>query len=160
MALSSGAVVTRCVSIQSRRHNAPDVSSTSSPSSSCRPSAVPWYRRVISATKLGARLSALSAVAAHVTTVPASAISFFKNGVDRGVVVATICGCSPRRSANCSMSQVRCGWRHLATSSHHAASNCGPRRLSGSSAENTWAIAPDGQIICPFDGSKRGRSLA
>ena len=40
---------------------------------------------------------------------------------------ATICGCSPSRSANCSMSQVRCGCRHLGTSSHRAASNCGPR---------------------------------
>ncbi len=110
--------------------------------------------------KVGARFAALSAVAARVTTVPASASSFFNSGIGRGVVVATICGAAPSLSANCSMSHVFCGCRHLATSSHQAASNCGPRRPSGSSAENICAIAPDAQISCPFDGSKRGRSPA
>jgi hypothetical protein len=38
---SSGHTLTRCASIQSRRHRLPDVSSTISPKSSCRPSAVP-----------------------------------------------------------------------------------------------------------------------
>ena len=46
---------------------------------------------------------------------------------------------SPSRRPNCSMSQVSCGRCHLASSSNQAASNCGPRRLSGSSAENTCA---------------------
>ena len=41
---------------------------------------------------------------------------------------------------------------------HQAASNCGPRRLSGSSAENICAMAPEGQMSWPFDGSKCGRS--
>ena len=38
----------------------------------------------------------------------------------------------------------------MASSSHHAASNCGPRSESGSSEEKTWAIAP-------FDHSRRLR---
>src|ERR1035438_1944784 len=40
-------------------------------------------------------------------------------------------------------------WCHLASSSAQAAVNCGPHRLSGSSAENTCATAPF------FDCSRR-----
>ena len=43
------------------------------------------------------------------------------------------------------MSQVVFGVRHLASSSHQAASNCGPRKLSGSSAEKAARSAPFGQ---------------
>ena len=63
----------------------------------------------------------------------------------RGVVVTTHCGSEPSRSANCSLSQARSGRRHLHSSSHQAASNWGPRRLSGSSAANICAIVPLGQ---------------
>ncbi len=34
--------------------------------------------------------------------------------------------------------------------------NCGPRKLSGSSAEKSCATAPFGQVTCRFDGSKLG----
>jgi O-acetyl-ADP-ribose deacetylase (regulator of RNase III) len=40
------------------------------------------------------------------------------------------------------MSQVSWAWRHLPSSSAQAASNCGPRNESGSSAEKAWATAP------------------
>ena len=43
------------------------------------------------------------------------------------------------------MSQVSRPFFHLASSSTQAASNCGPRRLSGSCAENTCATAPFSQ---------------
>ena len=66
----------------------------------------------------------------------------------------------PMRRPNCSMSQVRSGARHFATSSHQAAANCGPRRLSGSSAENICATDPFGHTICCLDGSNLGRSPA
>ncbi len=62
-------------------------------------------------------------------------------------------GRSPRRSPNCSMSKVASAWRHLASSSHQAAANCGPRRLSGSSAENACATAP----LRPFEPPARRR---
>ena len=70
----------------------------------------------------------------------------------RGVVVTTHCGSGPSRSANCSVSQARSGRRHLHSSSHQAASNWGPRRLSGSSAANICAIVPLGQTqLVPGD---------
>ncbi len=40
------------------------------------------------------------------------------------------------------MSNTSCAFFHLAASSHQAAENCGPRRLSGSSDENASATAP------------------
>jgi hypothetical protein len=42
------------------------------------------------------------------------------------------------------MSQAASPFVHFASSSDHAQSNCGPRRLSGSLAENTCATAPFG----------------
>ena len=76
----------------------------------------------------------------------------------RGVVVMTHCGSEPSRRANCSVSQAMSGTRHLQSSSHQAASNCGPRRLSGSSAANIWAIEPLGQTSRFLDASSLGRS--
>ncbi len=51
-------------------------------------------------------------------------------------------GRSPKRSANCSMSHAASAFGHLATSSHQAAANCGPRNRSGSLAERTVASTP------------------
>ena len=48
--------------------------------------------------------------------------------------------------------------RHLQSSSHQAASNCGPRRLSGSSAANIWAMVPLGQTSWLLETSSLGRS--
>src|ERR1700730_12530217 len=82
-----------------------------------------------------------------------SRISF----VGRGVVVTTHLGLSPRRMPNISMSQAS-GYRRLPISSHHAASACGPRRRSGSSAEKVVAVAPLGQVSRRFEGSYWGQS--
>ena len=95
---------------------------------------------------------------ACVTAVVGSAISRLSSAIGRGVVVMTCRGRSPRRSPNCSMSKVASAWRHLASSSHQAAANCGPRRLSGSSAENTCATAPFGHSSRRRDGIQCGRS--
>jgi hypothetical protein len=46
----------------------------------------------------------------------------------------------------------------LAISSAQAASNCGPRKESGSSAENTCAIAPFRHSSLRSDGDQVGRS--
>ena len=56
------------------------------------------------------------------------------------------------------MSNAASAWRHFAISSDHAQQNCGPRRLSGSSAENTCAIWPSGHSSRFRDGSQVGRS--
>ena len=90
--------------------------------------------------------------------VAGSAISRLISAIGRGVVVITCRGRSPRRSPNCSMSKVASAWRHLASSSAQAAANCGPRRLSGSSAENTCATAPFGHSSRRRDGIHAGRS--
>ena len=79
--------------------------------------------------------------------------------IGRGVVVITCRGCSPRRSANCSTSNAASACRHLASSSIQAASNCGPRRLSGSSAENACATAPLLHSTRRRDGIQVGRSM-
>ena len=49
-----------------------------------------------------------------------------------GVVVTTHLGLGPSRSPNARLSQVSWGYCHEASSSHHAASNCGPLSWSGS----------------------------
>ena len=79
-----------------------------------------------------------------VITVPGASSTVLSSGVHCGVVVTTARGMSPRRSANCSMSQAST-FGHFASSSHQAASNCGPRRLSGLLAEKVCATAPFGQ---------------
>ena len=103
---------------------------------------------------------ALARVPARVTAVAGSAISRLSSAIGRGVVVMTCRGRSPRRSPNCSMSKVASAWRHLASSSHQAAANCGPRRLSGSSAENACATAPFGHSSRRREGIQTGRSCA
>ncbi len=56
------------------------------------------------------------------------------------------------------MSKVASAWCHLASSSHQAASNCGPRNCSGSSAEKQRPIAPFGHSSRRRDGIQSGRS--
>ena len=80
------------------------------------------------------------------------------SGIGRGVVVTTWRGRGPSRRPNCSMSQVSCAWRHLPSSSAQAASNCGPRSESGSSAEKAWATAPDGHSRRRSDGCRAWRA--
>ena len=79
-------------------------------------------------------------------------------GAALGVVVTQARGRSPSRSANCSMSQGSRPLRHFASSSHQAASNCGPRIASGSEAENARASAPFGQRrlrVCAIQSGRR-----
>ena len=158
MRASGGALSIRARSIMSRDHRASARSSTIAPSISWRPSRVPPYFSSMARRKSGGRFAALARVVARVTTWAGSAISFFRSASGRGVVVTMTRGHSPRRSPNCSMSQTSCAWRHLAISSHHAASNCGPRRLSGSSAEKTCAMAPLRQTRRRRVASHCGRS--
>jgi hypothetical protein len=99
----------------------------------------------------------LSSVLIRVTRVPASFTSASIKGVARGVVVISWRGLVPSLSANCSMSQVSLACRHLPSSSHQARSNCGPRRLSGSSDENICATAPEGQTSLRRVASNAGR---
>ena len=63
-----------------------------------------------------------------------------------GVVVTTERGCCPSLRAKERLSQVWLGYCHEASSSHQAASNCGPLSWSGSWLENTRACAPLGQV--------------
>ena len=75
-----------------------------------------------------------------------------------GVVVTMDRGCRPRRRANARLSHDSLGYCHDASSSHHAASNCGPRNWSGSWLENTRAKAPLGQVSFRLEGSYVGLS--
>ena len=93
----------------------------------------------------------------RVRTVEGLANSAFKTPTLRGVVVTTCLGFSPILSANCNMSQASSARFHLANSSTQAASNCGPRRLSGSCAEKTCATAPLGQTNRLRPASHSGR---
>jgi len=88
----------------------------------------------------------LAAVAARVVTVPGSAISVFRAAIGRGVVVITSRGSSPSLRPSRSMANTSLGRRQAQNSSHQAAWNCGPRRLSASSAEKAWAVAPFGHV--------------
>jgi len=108
--------------------------------------------------KLSARWAALSLVRDRLSAVAGSLISFFSSAMGRGVVVTTATGLVPRRSAICKFIQASSARGHFASSSHQAASNCGPRRPSGSAAENTCATVPLGQVRRRFDGSNFGRS--
>ena len=80
------------------------------------------------------------------------------SGIGRGVVVTSWRGRAPRRRPNCSMSKVASAWCHLASSSHQAASNCGPRNCSGSSAEKQRPTAPLGHSSRRREGVQAGRS--
>ncbi len=55
------------------------------------------------------------------------------------------------------MSQGSRPRRHFASSSHQAASNCGPRIASGSEAENTRASAPFAQHSVRVPDTQSGR---
>ena len=72
--------------------------------------------------------------------------------------MTSVRGHGPSRKPNCRLSHVSCARRHLPSSSHQAAANCGPRRLSGSSAENTCATVPLGQISRRREDCQLGRS--
>ena len=63
----------------------------------------------------------------------------------------------PAAARTAAWSQASSAFFHLASSSTQAASNCGPRRLSGSCAENTCAIAPFGQTSRRRVASHSGR---
>jgi len=84
------------------------------------------------------RLASFSKVEPRVITMPASGlfdrlISSFTIQIGRGVVVTTVCGV-PCRSPKRRLFHDSRAYRHDAISSHHAASCCGPRSRSGSSA--------------------------
>jgi hypothetical protein len=107
--------------------------------------------------KAGDRCAALACVDARVTAVRGSD-SRLISAVGRGVVVTSWRGRTPSRRPNCRLSKAASGWRHFASSSHQAASNCGPRSCSGSSAENTCATAPFGHSSRRRDEVHCGRS--
>ena len=136
-------------------------------SSSCRPSRVPCVARHHAAQKGRREVAALSAVRARVDDRPrhrhaaASAAGSAAASSSPSAAAA-----SPSRSPNCSMSQVASACFHLASSSHQAAANCGPRRLSGSSDENAMrhrAVRPfepplRADPARPFVSASRARS--
>jgi hypothetical protein len=74
------------------------------------------------------------------------------SGIGRGVVLIIACGLGPMRKPIMAIDQASpvfsnsLGRYQAANSSAHSASCCGPRRRSGSSAENDVAIAPLAQI--------------
>jgi hypothetical protein len=132
----------RAASMSALRQSAPSMSSIISPSNSRRWRGVPAQRSFSAATKSPARLCRLSQVAERVTAVSDAASKRFRAPIGRGVVVTINRGRSPSRSACCRMASVSSGRVQKHNSSHQAASNCGPRRLSGSSAEKQNACAP------------------
>jgi hypothetical protein len=95
----------------------------------------------------------------EVTATAGSASSRFNSGSGFGVVVISWRGRRPSLSPNCSMSKQASMFFHFANSSSQAASNCGPRRLSGSSEENICATAPLSHTSRRRVASKRGRQL-
>jgi hypothetical protein len=97
-------------------------------------------------------------VPARASAVEGSAIRRLSSAIGRGVVVMTCRGRSPNRSPNCNISNAASAWRHFASSSAQAAWNCGPRRLSGSSAENVSATTPLGHSTRRREGIHCGRS--
>ena len=58
--------------------------------------------------------------------------SSLSRAIGFGVVVTTQRGSEPSLSAKARLSHVSRGYFHDASSSHHAASNCGPLSWSGS----------------------------
>src|SRR5712671_4310071 len=72
-----------------------------------------------------------------------------------GVVVTTTRGSGPSRSPNISMSHAS-GYRQEAISSHHAASCCGPRRRSGSSAHYSGQNGNYPVYLCRADQHQHG----
>ena len=70
-----------------------------------------------------------------------------------------ILGCLPRRIQNCSICQVSMSLFQAAVSSHHANSNCGPRRRSGSSAEKNCTCAPFSHVSVRLVGDHSGNPI-
>jgi hypothetical protein len=68
-------------------------------------------------------------------TVSRASSKRFSTGIGRGVVVTISLGRSPKRNPCSNVESVSSGCAQKHNSSAHAASNCGPRKLSGSSAE-------------------------
>src|SRR5687767_12693326 len=97
----------------------------------------------------------LAYVEALVTTHVLSFTRFLIRGIGRGVVVITPRGSRPNRKPRRSWSQLSIK-RHDATSSAQKPSCCGPRKRSGSSAENVVQIAPFGHVNLRFEGSYVG----
>ena len=95
----------------------------------------------------------MSKVEPLVTCTPGLLGSDRINSMGLGVVVTTERGCRPSLRAKLRLSQVCAGYSHDASSSHHAASNCGPLSWSGSWLEKASAKAPLGQVSFRLDGS-------
>ena len=114
---------------------------------------VPSYWSIIPLKKAGARLSLLSNVVPRVMKVPGLSIRVRTSSMGLGVVVTTERGRRPSLSAKERLSQVSAGYSHEASSSHHAASNCGPLSWSGSWLENARAWAPLGHVSFRLEGS-------
>jgi hypothetical protein len=104
--------------------------------------------------KPGARFARFSYVDPRVTTTsrPSRANNSRMSLVGRGVVATRQRGLRPNLNPNCNMSQVS-GRAQEPSSSHTAASCCGPRNRSGSSALNVVAIAPFGHVNRRFEDS-------
>jgi hypothetical protein len=122
----------------------PATSVSSSPSISWRPNRAPAQRTSISSRKSSAKFARFAVVRAWILTVLERFNNARNAGLLRGVVVIQACGLSPKRKQNWIISQASSALRHLANSSTHTASNCGPRNESGSCAENICAVAPFG----------------
>ena len=152
---SARSMTCRAVSKVGKRTDS-EVSSTSA-SSSCRPSRVPWYMAVISETNSGARCRALAKVASFDSRVVGSPRIRPRSLIGLGVVVTTVRGCCPSRRQSRTVSHIRCGCCQAQSSSHQSRSNWSPRARSGWSADRQIAMAPLGQVSRRFDGSNRGR---
>ena len=112
---------------------------------------VPSYCSMMPLKNAGARLSLLSNVVPRVTWTPGPLVSVLTSSMDLGVVVTTERGRRPKRKANVRLSQVCAGYSQEASSSHHAASNCGPLIWSGSWLEKASANAPLRHVSFRFE---------
>ena len=86
-------------------------------------------------------------------TVVSSAMISWRIVIGFGVVMITVRGSGPIRTASIRLSQVSRAYFQAASSSHKAVSNCGPRSSSGFSPEKVVALAPLGHVTRRFDGS-------
>lgn len=91
------------------------------------------------------------------TPAPSCAASRRTSDTGRGVVVATTRGARPSRIPIIRLSHAASPPGHFAISSAQPWLNCGPRRLSGSAAPNSIALAPLGQTSRRSAGAKAGR---
>ena len=118
-----------------------------SPSSSCRPSACRRSAPALAQERRARGCWHCRRCASGSSAVAESPMMLFRSGERprRGGDDLAAASCrAAGRTAACPRSQS--GWRHLASSSHQAASNCGPRRLSGvvgGEELGDGAVAPD-----------------